>query len=299
VKCEPAGAGHGAEIKKSNFGKGSIMKTTRTMFTTSLVLAASLMAGEVEAKGISGHSFSAGSSHGSTFGTAQNFHQTTFRNATSKPSNQSFVNRNLSNGLSKGGSTNNTTKLGQGNKLNLNQKLTSKGNKGFEKLTYSKGKKNWKSGKFWWGFGGFCWGGWCGWGGYCNDWYCGCWSPEYCYEPWYYSPCYNICSEYYVPEYGSYAMAPAVATVQIVNPAETQTTLGFAVNGQTYSLDAGKTQELQLTGNTVIEFDRGGSENDPGRYTLSGGVYRFASTPQGWELYKASSATPADTVAAN
>ncbi len=87
-------------------------------------------------------------------------------------------------------------------------------------------------------------------------------------------------------------------TVDIVNPTETQATLGFTVNGQTYSLEAGKTQELELTQNMVIEFNRG-SDNNTGRYALSEGVYRFASTPQGWELYKSNDASLADAVAAN
>ena len=44
--------------------------------------------------------------------------------------------------------------------------------------------------------------------------------------------------------------------VRIVNPVETQTTFGFTINGKTYALEAGKTQELELTGNMVIRFDR-------------------------------------------
>ena len=87
-------------------------------------------------------------------------------------------------------------------------------------------------------------------------------------------------------------------TVSIVNPADTQTTLAFAVNGQTYSLEAGKTQDLELNENMVIEFDRG-SGNDTGRYSLSEGVYRFGSTPKGWELFRSNDAPLADAVAAN
>ena len=83
-----------------------------------------------------------------------------------------------------------------------------------------------------------------------------------------------------------------------MNPAETRTTLGFAVNGQAYSLEAGKTQDVELADSAVIEFDRG-SGNDTGRYSLSEGVYRFASTPQGWELYRSNDAPLADAVAAD
>ena len=121
-------------------------------------------------------------------------------------------------------------------------------------------KSKWFPGKSWWSCGGF---GWCGWGG--------CWPDCYCYRPWYYSPCYNVCCEYYVPadtgcglaDPATTAAAPvtpaddaestpppadstpdsAAKIARIVNPAENETTLGFAVNGQTYSLEAGKSRK--------------------------------------------------------
>ena len=58
-------------------------------------------------------------------------------------------------------------------------------------------------------------------------------------------------------------------------------------------LEAGQTKELELAENMVIEFDRG-SGNDTGRYMLSDGLYKFASTPQGWELYHATGASQGD-----
>ena len=70
------------------------------------------------------------------------------------------------------------------------------------------------------------------------------------------------------------------------------------MNGQAYSLEAGQTKDLELTGNEVIEFDRG-SGNDTARYSLSDGVYQFAATPQGWELYHSSAASQPEAVAAN
>ncbi|MGO9112991.1 MAG: hypothetical protein ACLP9L_27475 [Thermoguttaceae bacterium] len=278
------------------------MKTTWTKFTTSLVLAGSLLAVEAQAAGISHGSFSAGSSHSANFATVQNSHQGKFNSSISRSTSQVLANHNPINGPTKISPANDPNKTGHVDKLNLKQELASKaskGNKNFDKLTYAKGMKNkWKPSKFWWGFGGFGWGGWFGWDGCWNDWYCGgCW-PGYCCQPWYYSPCYNVCCEYYEPEYPFCISAPAVETVDIVNPTETQATLGFTVNGQTYSLEAGKTQELELTQNMVIEFNRG-SDNNTGRYALSEGVYRFASTPQGWELYKSNDASLADAVAAN
>ena len=74
----------------------------------------------------------------------------------------------------------------------------------------------------------------------------------------------NFCDEYYASDELSCDAAlpdvapipsPATKIVRIVNPLETQTTLAFAVNGQTYSLDAGKAQELELADSAVIEFD--------------------------------------------
>src|SRR5208337_1763956 len=80
--------------------------------------------------------------------------------------------------------------------------------------------------------------------------------------------------------------APATTeTVRIVNPADTEATLAFSVAGQTYSLAAGKVQELSVAPNTVIEFDRGNNAGS-GRYTLSEGNYVFGATPSGWELYR-------------
>jgi hypothetical protein len=196
------------------------------------------------------------------------------------------------------------------------------GNKGANWKSYNKfycGKYNCWPGNCWWGggsgwYGGFGFGGWG-----CDDWY------GYCYEP-YYSPCYNVCYEYnpayYTPSFSADATpsfgpqestpdqtpapvpspvptpTPVAKIVHLVNPAETQTTLGFAVNGQAYSLEAGQSQDVQINDGAVVEFDRGG-DNQVGRYSLSEGTYRFASTPQGWELYRGDAAPAAESVAAN
>ena len=274
------------------------MKSICTTFSVALVLAASLLTAEAQARGgrsggHSGHSGghsggshsmhvnhsrSTGSVGGNHFSTIHNVHQANFKS------------------LNKLGQGNKLNKIGTksvANKLNLNKGLGKGSNKSFAKSNY-KGKK-WFPGKSWWGYG-FGWGG-CGYDGYCD----GCW-------PWYYSPCYNVCSDYIpsgfacdsaslVPDLGPIP-TPAAKIVRIVNPPETQTTLAFAVNGQAYSLEAGKAQDLELADSAVIEFDRG-SGNDTSRYSLSEGVYRFASTPQGWELYRSNDAPLADAVATN
>ena len=77
--------------------------------------------------------------------------------------------------------------------------------------------------------------------------------------------CDNVCGECYsfdgpsccslVPDVAPIPV-PAMKIVRIVNPVETQTTFCFTINGKTYALEAGKTQELELTGNMVIRFGR-------------------------------------------
>jgi len=231
---------------------------------------------------------STGSLNKSNFATVQNFHQ----GSLTTPNKLGQVSK-----LNTSGGKNLTSKL------NVNKGLASNLNKNSIKFDFGKGMKTKNFlGKYWCGYCGFGCGGWCGWGCCWSDWYCGGWWPDCCcYRPWYYTPCYNVCCEYYASDYPTCfaeSTVPAVKIAHVINPAGTQTALGFAVNGQTYSLDAGKTQDVELNGNTVIEFDRG-SGNDTGRYTLSEGAYQFASTPQGWELYRAGDASLAGDVAAN
>ncbi len=266
------------------------MKNTCTFLSVVLALAVALPAAQARSSGHSSGGHSVSGSHFHSLGTS---HVSSIQNV--RPT--SFT------GQIKTGQVNTPKNLG--NKVVINKGLDKGLDKGLNKNLVKndhlkKFNKKWYPGKNWWGWGyGFGWGGWWGYGGY--D-YCG-----YC--PWYYSPCYNVCSCYYTPcdcTYDAEAIGPeggpqptpAAKTVRIVNPAETQTTLGFAVNGQPYSLEAGQTRDLELTANEVIEFDRG-SGNDTARYSLSDGVYQFAATPQGWELYHSSVAPRAEAVAAN
>lgn len=276
------------------------MKSICTI-SVALLLAASLLTTEAQARG--GHS--GGGSHGGPSGGSHGMHVNHSRSAGPSHSNHfSSVHQSNFHG---------SNQLVQSNKLNtLNAKTftgkpnLAKGlgkglNKNLAKFDFGKGLnknlyKKWFPGKSWWGFG-FGWGGY-GYDGYCGDYWPGCYSP---YD--------NVCAEYYVPgeiscdselatpDTGS-LQTPAAGIVRIVNPAATQTTLGFAINGQPYSLEAGQTQDVTLPENPVIEFDRG-SGNDTGRYSLSEGEYRFASTPQGWELYRSNDASLAGAVASN
>lgn len=243
------------------------MKATSTILSVAFALAASFLAAEAQAKGghVGGHSSSGNRS----------------MNVSQSHSNGSMNKTSL-----------HTTNLTQGHKPNTGgQKL---GNKNFTKTSFEKGgkgsKKGWP-GKNWWNCGGFCCGGFC-WGGW---WYDGCDDCDCC-EPWYYNPCYNVCGDYYTSDF-AVAAAPA-RIVRIANPAETQSTLGFAIDGQPYSLEAGKVQNVELSDTAVIEFDRG-SGDDTGRYTLSPGEYQFGATPKGWELFRAGDESETESVAAN
>ena len=73
----------------------------------------------------------------------------------------------------------------------------------------------------------------------------------------------------------------------IVNPAQTQATLAYTINGQSYSLNAGQTQPLNVTTSMTIEFDRG-LPGDLARYSLTAGTYTFQATDKGWDLVSGS-----------
>lgn len=79
------------------------------------------------------------------------------------------------------------------------------------------------------------------------------------------------------------APSPSVP-VTIVNPAETNFTLTYTIDGRDYQLESGKNQQIMVYPDSVIEFGRGG-DFPRAKYSLSSGAYTFASTSHGWELY--------------
>jgi hypothetical protein len=93
---------------------------------------------------------------------------------------------------------------------------------------------------------------------------CGCCQPDYiCFQSC--APCSSACGEDVVCDVSSFCSemldvdpitAPAVRRVRIVNPLTTQATFHITVNGQAYSLEAGKSEEVKVTGSVVIELDR-------------------------------------------
>ena len=90
---------------------------------------------------------------------------------------------------------------------------------------------------------------------------------------------------WYAPD-GTYLVArPIFEPIRIVNPLGGAATLNYTLNGTPYAIPPGFSQELNDDRLWVIEFRRG---PDLGlrRYALHSGRYRFASTTNGWELYR-------------
>ncbi|MGA2255235.1 MAG: hypothetical protein ABSG53_11280 [Thermoguttaceae bacterium] len=177
--------------------------------------------------------------------------------------------------------TDKLVKLDKGNQFSAGKDsfLASK-SLNFKKSMYSKYCKS-----FW----GYCPWGWCwDWGCYGSGWGCygGYYGCGYCG--------YDVCGcDYYVPQYIASAYAsPAIATapvtetapVTVINPATSEAALSFAVGGQTYTLQAGESKDIDTASGNEIQFDRG--NGDTARYTLSDGAYTFGAAQSGWELYR-------------
>jgi hypothetical protein len=73
--------------------------------------------------------------------------------------------------------------------------------------------------------------------------------------------------------------------IKIVNPAKTGATVSYMLDGNAFTIPPGYSQEFQEDRAWVIEFSRG-TNLDQTRYGLQSGVYKFARTDHGWELYR-------------
>jgi hypothetical protein len=73
--------------------------------------------------------------------------------------------------------------------------------------------------------------------------------------------------------------------VLIVNPASSQGTLNYNVNGHHYVSQPGFKQRLEAGRRWVIEYHRG-KNFGTSKYTLSPGTYHFTPTDLGWQLYR-------------
>ena len=80
--------------------------------------------------------------------------------------------------------------------------------------------------------------------------------------------------------------------IRITNPAANTATLSYVLNGATYSIAPGYSQDLTSDRPWVITFSRGGTFGE-GRYGLESGLYTFTQTDHGWELYHGALAQPA------
>lgn len=73
--------------------------------------------------------------------------------------------------------------------------------------------------------------------------------------------------------------------VVVRNAAGKNAPVAFLVDSKDEELGEGQTRTFSGSGNRVIEFDRGG-DRGTARYELSGGVYSFVVTGNGWDLVK-------------
>lgn len=73
--------------------------------------------------------------------------------------------------------------------------------------------------------------------------------------------------------------------IKIVNPAKNNVTVSYTLDGTAFTIPPGYSQDLQEDRAWVIEFNRG-TDLEPVQYGLQSGVYTFAVTDQGLELYR-------------
>jgi hypothetical protein len=73
--------------------------------------------------------------------------------------------------------------------------------------------------------------------------------------------------------------------IKIVNPAKSGVTMKYMLDGNAFTIPPGYSQEFQEDRAWVIEFSQG-ANMDQMRYSLRSGVYKFASTDHGWDLYR-------------
>ncbi len=73
--------------------------------------------------------------------------------------------------------------------------------------------------------------------------------------------------------------------IHVVNPAENQVSIGFAIDGEPYTLRPGQRLEFAQNAARAIQFDRGGQFGN-GIYRLDSTVFTFTPTPRGWDLYQ-------------
>jgi hypothetical protein len=80
----------------------------------------------------------------------------------------------------------------------------------------------------------------------------------------------------------------SVAQVSLVNPLDSGRTIEYMLDGVTHALEPGMTLTLRGTQPRKIEYLRGaaGDKTAKAQYRVSRGMYEFAMTDGGWQLYR-------------
>jgi hypothetical protein len=73
--------------------------------------------------------------------------------------------------------------------------------------------------------------------------------------------------------------------ISLVNPADSQDKIEYILDGKAYALEPGMTLTMRAAAARKIEFSRGAG-GKKAAYRVSRGVYEFAMTNNGWELYR-------------
>ncbi|RIK82127.1 MAG: hypothetical protein DCC68_07300 [Planctomycetota bacterium] len=81
------------------------------------------------------------------------------------------------------------------------------------------------------------------------------------------------------------ASAAATTEISLVNPANSQAKIEYILDGKAYALEPGMTLTMKAAAARKIEFSRDGN-GTKAAYKVSRGVYEFAATAKGWELYR-------------
>jgi hypothetical protein len=79
--------------------------------------------------------------------------------------------------------------------------------------------------------------------------------------------------------------AGAITEISLVNPVNSQTKIEYILDGKAYALEPGMSLTMKAAAARKIEFSRDGN-GTKAAYKVSRGVYEFAMTDKGLELYR-------------
>jgi hypothetical protein len=78
--------------------------------------------------------------------------------------------------------------------------------------------------------------------------------------------------------------AASVMEMTIANPVGSTGAIEYVLDGKSYTLEPGMSLSFRSTQPRKIEFKRGAEAT--AKYRVSRGMYEFAQTDRGWELYR-------------